>query len=726
MESAGPETLTAIEQKVCKDTLAKYMGSARVWITHLDFPHPSRQIDRKVIAQLKRDFDGEGCIQEKPDHRIPAIIEDTVLQAGLQRLAISAETFRTTSRDNPPQLHLGSGVKLECLHGQHRAVAAKEHLVPSLRWWIVDLYNSDLEKDTKQTLREGYSYSAKYTSGEIFRYIRLCNYDNDTLGVQRWRGRLSDSQNQFLTRLLKRGMLVSALDSVLHIQGLWRTFYLGSLDVFLNLKCDDEIACYIKSMKSILTRILGNDMTTMMNTDPLTIEDIQSRAPAFSKSDFEFIQKEMHSERLFAAVTDPVQRADITQRLLTTEEPIPSLYTLLKDIRYLKQPAAILITLLPKSRKPSLRQRFYFHFTRVESSHPTIEVEQNVSSYTIIPNSSHLDAFNISYQQLWLCAYRVWKHPNAYGRLQLATLAHRLGFSSTEIERKLREDPEQGIIEQCVLEVLNILRPNEKFAFDANQARELIASFHAYLGKILQTPAKSTPPLITVAGSGEPLARRCGHSSADTQDLENLFLDKIHASLLEYRRGGDEISSFYVKRSRHRAFFGAVNLAANQQGQSTRSVPAEAPVEQRVIVVAPSAIGLSSSASAAEGQDPNSNESSQVRGANQVVQSARRVVRFKERNAAIQEVPYERAAVNEQARMYANQGKKLSVKGSGHFIWQDCFDILHRTKGSTVHVFTTVQPVNGKRQYNQDMPERLQPVRKEAFDFEMEDSEEEL
>ncbi|KAH6665598.1 hypothetical protein B0J14DRAFT_643428 [Halenospora varia] len=170
----------------------------------------------------------------------------------------------------------------------------------------------------------------------------------------------------------------------------------------------------------------------------------------------------------------------------------------------------------------------------------------------------------------------------------------------------------------------------------------------------------------------------------------------------------------------------AMRQKLDQQGQYTRSVPAEAPVEQRVIVVAPSAIGLSSSASAAEGQDSNPNESSQVQAANQVVQSARRVVRFKERNAAIQEVPYERAAVNEQARMYANQGENLSVKGSGHFIWQDCFDILHRTKGSTVHVFTTVQPINGKRQYNQDMPERLQPIRKEAFDFEMEDSEEEL
>lgn len=142
MEGTDPETLTAIDERVYRDKLAKYLGSARVWITHLDFPYPSRQINRRIITQLKRDFDGEGCIKEQPDHRIPAVIDNSVLRAGLQRLAISTETFRATSKDNPPQLHLGSGIKLECLHGQHRVVAAKEHLVPSLRWWIVDLYSS--------------------------------------------------------------------------------------------------------------------------------------------------------------------------------------------------------------------------------------------------------------------------------------------------------------------------------------------------------------------------------------------------------------------------------------------------------------------------------------------------------------------------------------------------------------------------------------------------------
>jgi hypothetical protein len=96
-----------------------------------------------------------------------------------------------------------------------------------------------LKKDTKQALREGYSYSAKYNSGEIFRHMRLCQYDHDTPGVQRWRGRLTPTQDSLLAKLLKRHMLVEALDSVLHVQGFWRGFYIGSLDAILFLKCDE-------------------------------------------------------------------------------------------------------------------------------------------------------------------------------------------------------------------------------------------------------------------------------------------------------------------------------------------------------------------------------------------------------------------------------------------------------------------------------------------------------
>ncbi|KAG0645121.1 hypothetical protein D0Z07_9209 [Hyphodiscus hymeniophilus] len=731
MESPNQDVLDVREQRVCRDKLAKYRGSAKVWISHLEFPHPSRQVDRRVIEQLKRDFDGEGCIKERANHRIPAVIDDSTLQVGLEKLSITAETFKVTSRDNPPNLRLKSGIKLECLHGQHRVLAAKEHLIPSLRWWIVDLYSTGqyLEIDTKVTLREGYSYSAKYTSGEIFRYIRLCHYDNDSLGVQRWRGRLSDSQNQSLSQLLKREKLMKALDSVLHIQGLWRTFYVGSMDVFLNLKCDDEIAQCIKFIKSVLTHVIGDDISTLMETDPFTIESIQSRAPALSKSDFEYIQKHMRPGGLFfPAITDSVRRTDIAQRLLATEELIPSLYTLIKDIRYLKQPAAILDSLLPKCRKKTLRQRYNFHFTGVESREDTIELQQSVFSYLTISNT-RLDSFDISYQQLWLCAYRICKYSNAYGQHQVANLAHRLGFSSTEINQELKKDPDQAVIEKAVIEAVSILRPNDKFAFNVNQAKQLIASFHNCMEEIVQAPVKSSPPSITVAGSGEPLARRCGSSSADTHDLENLFIDKVHAPLQEYQKGGDEISSFYVKRSRHRAFFGAVSLAEDREGSSSGLFPTEASVEQGTTTMARQAevpAGLGGSSQSAGALDSNSIQNSEIRTVGQVVQYTGRMVRFKEHNVTTQEVPFEKEAVNEQARVYANQGKKLSVQNSGHFIWHDCFDILCKTRQSTVQVFTNVQPINGKRHYNQDLPDSLQPMTKESFEFEMEESDPEL
>lgn len=456
-------------------------------------------------------------------------------------------------------------------------------------------------------------------------------------------------------------------------------------------------------------------MPTMINTDPLTIELIQSRAPALSKSDFEYIQEHMRpGGLLFHAVTDPTQRSDLTQRLLATEEMIPSLYTLIRDIRYLKQPAAILGTLLPKTRNKTLRQRYHFYFTEIESSSQTIEVQQSISSYTTI-SKTHLDSFDLSYQQLWLCAYRVCKYPSAYGQLQIATLAHRLGFSSTEIEQELTKDPDQVIIEKAVLEALHILRPNEKVSFDANQARQLIASFHDYIAKFFYAPAKSSPPLVTVSGSGEPLARRCGYSSADTQDLEHLFLEQVHAPLDKCSRGGDEISSFYVKRSRHRAFFGAVNLAEDQQGQSSNWPPTVASVEQGIVGVASHTDELTGL-----GSTPTAGGLELATQRSQDVVQDRQVVKFNEQGAMTLEVPREKEAVNRQARIYADQGKKLSVKGGGNFIWKDCFDILDRTKQSTVKVSTIIQPVNGKRRYGQDLPEHLQPSAKEAFDFEME------
>ncbi|KAG9232708.1 hypothetical protein BJ875DRAFT_380121 [Amylocarpus encephaloides] len=197
------------EHIIARDKLAKYKGTAKVLIAHLDFPYPLRQENRKIVKQLKRDFEGENCNKENPTNRIPAIINESTLQVGLQKLGTSTEAFKIASTKNPPHLTLRSDIKLECLHGQYRILAAKEFLPPSEWWWILDLYSP-----------EGYSYSALYASGEVFRHIRLCHYNNNTLGEQRWQVWLSPNQEKYLEIILKQETLIKALDSVLHIQGL--------------------------------------------------------------------------------------------------------------------------------------------------------------------------------------------------------------------------------------------------------------------------------------------------------------------------------------------------------------------------------------------------------------------------------------------------------------------------------------------------------------------------
>jgi hypothetical protein len=107
------------------------------------------------------------------------------------------------------------------------------------------------------------------------------------------------------------------------------------------------------------------------------------------------------------------------------------------------------------------------------------------------------------------------------------------------------------------------------------------------------------------------------------------------------------------------------------------------------------------------------------------VQPAGLVIIFIENNVPIQEVPFEKDSVNHKAREYTYQGKKLHVPEGPHFIWQDCFDILTRTRNSTVLVSTVVEPINGKRRHDQELPDRFQPATKDAFDVTMVEEEEE-
>jgi hypothetical protein len=425
-------------------------------------------------------------------------------------------------------------------------------------------------------------------------------------------------------------------------------------------------------------------MVTMMATDPSSIESIQSRAPAFSKSDFEFIDEGMRSGELFPAVADPMTRANIASGLLSTEMPIQSLWTLLCDIRYLKNPARILKALLPYPKEGKIKNSLYerFRISFMESSNNEFEVQESTLSYKIL--SGNLDRFDAVYQQLWLCACRIWKYSNPFGLIQLATLADRLGFSTAQIKRELAKDPGRLIIEKELREALCILRPGEKFSFDPNQATSLIRLFNEEIDKTLGSSPIPIYPFITVAGPGELLSRRCGNSSKDTEDLGHLFLNKIHAPLQDYQRAGDEISSFYVKRSRHIAFFGALVFDNNPQNTSTH-VPLANPPQKQHTSVSP----LSQAHFPIE-ESRHSNDGSSNRARTETAPIGR-LATFMENDVIIQQVPYEMQQIKDQAQKYAAEGKKLRLRNGHHFVWYDCFGVLERAQESTVVVYNIVQ-----------------------------------
>jgi hypothetical protein len=67
----------------------------------------------------------------------------------------------------------------------------------------------------------------------------------------------------------------------------------------------------------------------------------------------------------------------------------------------------------------------------------------------------------------------------------------------------------------------------------------------------------------------------------------------------------------------------------------------------------------------------------------------------------------------------------LYVNEGPCFLWKDCFDILTKTRQSTVFVTTVSQPVNGKRRFGEELPDKFLAATKNDFDFSMDEEEEE-
>jgi hypothetical protein len=141
MATSDPELLRSFEQRIADDKAAHLRGWARVHLFHLVFLDPIRQEDKKkdkkIITQLGGNIAADGCHDEK--YPIPAIIDDSVLQAALNKAGIQSDSL-IKAPINPPKLRFSKDTKLECLDGRHRQLAAKQVLPPAERWWTIEFY----------------------------------------------------------------------------------------------------------------------------------------------------------------------------------------------------------------------------------------------------------------------------------------------------------------------------------------------------------------------------------------------------------------------------------------------------------------------------------------------------------------------------------------------------------------------------------------------------------
>ena len=73
-------------------------------------------------------------------NHIPAVINKQHLGSVLQISRILEGELPKNSQHKYLNLGFWAGYQLECLHRRHRIEAAKQALLPSDKWWTVDLY----------------------------------------------------------------------------------------------------------------------------------------------------------------------------------------------------------------------------------------------------------------------------------------------------------------------------------------------------------------------------------------------------------------------------------------------------------------------------------------------------------------------------------------------------------------------------------------------------------
>ena len=349
---------------------------------------------------------------------------------------------------------------------------------------------------------------------------------------------------------------------------------------------NQEILHHLEHIKEVWHQILHRDNAALQKVDQVTVRALELRAPRYSRRDALLLEGQLLSGQIFSAFSR-VEREEIWRDLSSIDGLIPSLFTFFEDLKYLSACADCLKRLVKLSRRDTIYTALRRKFPPRDDADDQIVIEVAESAF-IVREGATADHFDLSYGQLWLAAMRhyrempteagkKWKAKLAKARVEKvdekvlsesAARADRLGFKSNEIQVLQQRSSDKEIARNALLKA----RKPDRYQYDEAVLEAHITQIVRLFMTATPLPCESSSPSL-VSDNPNASGKRCGFPDEDAQqqDRKFLFISYIHN---ESEQRGEDVTSYFVRRSVYLAFFGKPKmLGTHRNVDAQQSAP---------------------------------------------------------------------------------------------------------------------------------------------------------
>ncbi|KFZ04568.1 hypothetical protein V502_10052 [Pseudogymnoascus sp. VKM F-4520 (FW-2644)] len=331
-----------------------------------------------------------------------------------------------------------------------------------------------------------------------------------------------------------------------------------------------ELIHYLQHIKEFWHRLLRGNYTALRKVDEATVKALELKSPRYSRRDARVLQGLLMRGQIFAEFSQP-EREVIWGDLRSVDGLIPSLFTFFEDLKYLIACAGCLKRLVRLSRQDTVYTAFQENFTYSNQVGNQYTLEVAESTFVVKPGQ--VDRLDIGYRQLWLYAMRHYREipKEAKSKLlakvvveredentlsALAVLANKVGFESAEIYDLKRRSSDNDIARNALLKA----RRPDQYQYNNSTLEASVAQIVSLFDTAIPVPPVFSSPSLASDSLKTP-ENRCGFQDEDSyeQDRKSIFITHIHC---EGEEQGEEITSFFVRRSVYLAFFGNIANAA--------------------------------------------------------------------------------------------------------------------------------------------------------------------